>query len=140
QVVEPLADAHGRRMGAIIRARSAIEGLVWFRADSLGDSVTRLTIQVKNITPITSDDVQSRDAALLHAMATTNVVISTSEGQFISLIDPPSHRAEQARECSNVGTWPVLVGEPGDADAMLAAPIILYDYPRIAPQSPGDLF
>jgi hypothetical protein len=39
-----------------------------------------------------------------------------------------------------VGTWPVLVGEPGDKRTMLAAPIILYDYPQIAPESPGDLF
>ena len=42
--------------------------------------------------------------------------------------------------CRNVGAWPVLVGTPGDKDAMLAAPIILYDYPQIAAESPGDLF
>ena len=34
----------------------------------------------------------------------------------------------------------MLVGNPGDADTMLAAPIILYDYPQIAPESPGDLY
>jgi hypothetical protein len=34
----------------------------------------------------------------------------------------------------------VLVGEPDLADAMLASPIILYDYPKIAPESAGDLF
>ena len=27
----------------------------------------------------------------------------------------------------------------GERDTMLASPIILYDYPRIAPESPGDL-
>ena len=32
----------------------------------------------------------------------------------------------------------VLVG--GVGLAMLASPIILYDYPRVAPESPGDLF
>ena len=37
----------------------------------------------------------------------------------------------------NEGLWPVLVGEP---DTMLASPIILEDHPRIAPESPGDLF
>jgi hypothetical protein len=36
--------------------------------------------------------------------------------------------------------WPVLVGEPGDARTMLSSPIILEDHPRIAPESPGDLF
>jgi hypothetical protein len=34
----------------------------------------------------------------------------------------------------------VLVGDEGQFDMMLAAPIILYDYPQIAPESSGDLF
>jgi len=34
----------------------------------------------------------------------------------------------------------VLVGEEGTADSMLSSPIILYDYPKVAPESPGDLF
>jgi hypothetical protein len=34
----------------------------------------------------------------------------------------------------------VLVGSPGDKRTLLSAPIILYDYPQIAPESPGDLF
>jgi hypothetical protein len=42
--------------------------------------------------------------------------------------------------CKNAGAWPVLVGDPGVDGTMLAAPIILYDYPKIAAESPGDLF
>jgi hypothetical protein len=44
--------------------------------------------------------------------------------------------------CKNIGAWPVLVGEEerADRDAMISSPIILYDYPKIAPESPGDLF
>ena len=42
--------------------------------------------------------------------------------------------------CKNVGTWPVLVGEEGQCDTLLSSPIILYDYPQIAPESAGDLF
>jgi hypothetical protein len=34
----------------------------------------------------------------------------------------------------------VLVGEPGDRSTILASPIILDDYPRVAPESPGDFF
>jgi hypothetical protein len=34
----------------------------------------------------------------------------------------------------------VLVGEEGQRDTLLSSPIILYDYPRVAPESPGDLF
>ena len=34
----------------------------------------------------------------------------------------------------------MLVGAPGERDTLLASPIILEDHPRIAPESPGDLF
>jgi hypothetical protein len=34
----------------------------------------------------------------------------------------------------------VLVGEAGAREWMLGSPIILYDYPRVAPESKGDLF
>jgi hydrogenase maturation protease len=34
----------------------------------------------------------------------------------------------------------VLVGEQNTRHAMLSSPIILYDYPQIAPESPGSLF
>ncbi len=43
-------------------------------------------------------------------------------------------------ECRNIGAWPVLAGEEGQRDMVLSAPIILYDYPQIAPESAGDLF
>jgi hydrogenase maturation protease len=33
-----------------------------------------------------------------------------------------------------------LIGEAGDRDTILSSPIILYDYPQIAPESAGDLF
>jgi hypothetical protein len=34
----------------------------------------------------------------------------------------------------------VLVGEEGQRNMLLSSPIILSDYPQIAPESPGDLF
>ncbi len=48
--------------------------------------------------------------------------------------------AKLAAGCQNIGAWPVLVGDPGERDTMLSSPIILYDYPQVAPESPGDLF
>jgi hypothetical protein len=57
-------------------------------------------------------------------------------------MDPPPELQEAARMCKNQGTWPVLVGDDptGDRSTMLSSPIILYDYPKIAPESPGELF
>jgi hypothetical protein len=34
----------------------------------------------------------------------------------------------------------VLVGDVGSRDTLLSSPVILYDHPRVAPESPGDLF
>jgi hydrogenase maturation protease len=56
------------------------------------------------------------------------------------MIDPPEKYQEQTANCHNEGVFPVLVGEDGQADTLLASPIILYDYPEIAPESHGDLF
>jgi hypothetical protein len=60
----------------------------------------------------------------------THAILRTRRGRFISAREP------EAAGCENVGTWPVLVGD----DAILSSPIILDDNPRIAPESPGDLF
>src|SRR5262249_26330156 len=40
---------------------------------------------------------------------------------------------------TNDGLFPVLVGD-GDAEVVLASPIICYDHPAVAPESPGDMF
>jgi hypothetical protein len=39
-----------------------------------------------------------------------------------------------------LGTWPVLLGDDGQADTMLSSPIVLYDYPKLAAESAGDFF
>jgi hypothetical protein len=56
------------------------------------------------------------------------------------MLAPLDRFAESVADCKNIGTWPVLVGEEGQCDTMLSSPIILYDYPKIAPESAGDLF
>jgi hypothetical protein len=56
------------------------------------------------------------------------------------LADPPLELRDAAAACRNVGLWPTLVGDREDRSTILASPIILEDYPRIAPESPGDLF
>ena len=48
--------------------------------------------------------------------------------------------ANRQRACRNVGVFPVLAGEEPDRTIMLCSPIILYDYPKVAPESAGDFF
>lgn len=89
----------------------------------------RLTVKVRN----TGADASQPPLYSAHA------VISVSEGELISVTDPPPEFAEAAAKCVNIGVWPVLIGAAGARDAMLAAPIILPDYPETAPESAGDL-
>jgi hypothetical protein len=56
---------------------------------------------------------------------------------FVSLLDPPAEAVAAVSGCINDGAFPVLVGSD---DVVLSSPIILYDHPEVAPESPGDLY
>jgi hydrogenase maturation protease len=68
------------------------------------------------------------------------VVLGITGGEFISLLDPPAAYSASVASCNNLGVFPVLAGEEPDRSLMLCSPIILYDYPKIAPESEGDFF
>jgi hypothetical protein len=67
-------------------------------------------------------------------------MLTVEDGAFVSLLDPPAPWRSIAETCRNENTWPVLVGPDRSRSTLLSAPIILYDYPAIAPESPGDYF
>src|SRR5258708_6782245 len=85
-------------------------------------------------------DTFHRDEAIRASFVGTHTILSISNGRFVSLIDPPEWARAAATGCTNVRTWPVLIGANGERDVMLSSPIILQDYPEIAPESAGDLF
>jgi hypothetical protein len=118
--------------------QAAVEGTVELSAATADGCAVRLAVRVQNVTPF--DPALGRDEADLRLLASTHAVIEARDGRFVSLIDPPGHLREAASACANVGVWPVLVGAPGERGVVLAAPIVLEDYPRVAPESPGDLF
>jgi hydrogenase maturation protease len=121
------------------RRQEAIEGKVTLSTERMGEHLFKLRIHLRNVTP-TESAAQNRDRALMHSLVSTHMVLGVRDGEFVSLLEPPEELQELAAQCQNVGVWPVLVGEPGQRDTMLASPIILYDYPQIAPESAGDLF
>jgi hypothetical protein len=99
----------------------------------------RLRLRIENVTteqPLTDD----RAVALRQSLVGVHTLIALSGGRFISLLEPPDEVREAAAACINRGAWPVLVGARPAADLVLCSPIILYDYPSIAPESPGSLF
>jgi hypothetical protein len=97
----------------------------------------RVTVRITNTTPWGGED---RESTLKQTFVSTHTALEVEGGEFVSLIDPPKELREAAQGCENLKTWPVLVGEEEERNMMLSAPIILYDYPQIAPESPGDLF
>ncbi len=99
-----------------------------------GERLRRLKVLVRNETLAVEGDDTRR------SMLSTHTILTVRGGAFVSLMDPPEEYREAAAACRNVGTWPVLVGAEGERDTILSSPIILYDYPQIAPESPGDLF
>jgi hydrogenase maturation protease len=104
--------------------------------------IWKLHVRLENPTPVEPREAQQlpRSAALMLSMVSAHVLLGVNDGQFVSLLEPPEKLSALAASCRNLGAWPVLVGSEGDRGAMLASPIILYDYPQVAPESPGDLF
>jgi hydrogenase maturation protease len=125
------------RTGVLLREWETLDGTVAIAAKEIEAGLVQLSVRVENTTPWQGG---TRDDALRRAFISTHTVLRVEGGAFVSLTDPPPERSEAAAECENVGTWPVLVGEPGDRTTLLSSPIILPDYPEIAPESPGDLF
>lgn len=116
-----------------------IRGEVAIEAAEVRPGTYKLSVTVANLTAIDAS-ATDRNAALLRSLVSAHVVLRASAGELVSLLDPPDDCRDVAAGCVNTGVWPVLVGAEGSRDCMLASPIILYDYPQIAPESAGDLF
>jgi hydrogenase maturation protease len=137
--LEAIRDEAGQVVGVIVRRQQCVSGQIEIAAQRKGE-VTKLTVVVLNQTPEEHPGTTTRDEALLRAMVSTHTILGLADSEFISLLDPPERFRMAVAGCRNIGTWPVLVGENDERDTMLSSPIILYDYPQIAPESAGDLF
>jgi hypothetical protein len=134
----------GLRLGGLLEqsaekafAFSNLMGLVQVSATAVTGTVFQLTVQIWNQSHFEGSD---RDDALRISLVSTQTLIALHDGSFYSMIDPPEHLVTARDCCRNIGAWPVLIGDEGRRDRMFSAPIVLYDYPKVAPQSPGDLF
>jgi hypothetical protein len=135
--VEWLTGADGRGTGALVRSWEALRGRVEIRALRPGPGVFQITAEVRNTTPWQGG---GRTEALKRTLVSAHTVLHSPRGRFVSLTDPPDDLRDLAAGCDNAGAWPVLAGEEGERHTMLSSPIILPDHPRVAPESPGDLF
>lgn len=159
---EPLYDDHGWVAGVLLREQQPLCGELEIRAEpvgialgpmdlgpmglgqmGLGQTAGRLykvALRIANCAALENPARATRDAALLHALISTHAVLRIAGGEFVSLLETPDACRAAAAGCRQKGLWPVLVGRAGQRDTVLASPIILYDYPQVAAESPGDLF
>jgi hydrogenase maturation protease len=138
--VETLRDPDGQTVGILVRRRHEVEGLIEASAVEVSRGLFRLTVRVLNTKSWHAAEPASRHQATLSALVSAHVVLEVKGGEFVSLMDPPEDCRQAASACRNTGVYPVLVGEEGHGDMVLSSPIILYDYPRVAPESPGSFF
>ena len=140
ETVETIYAPSGPAVGTVTRTCEPLEGLLEISATEVGDGVLRLGVAVTNTTEPPELRRISRADAQTYAFMSTHMLMHASSGEFISILDPPAHLQAAAEACRNQGTWPVLVGEEGKRDKILSSPIILYDYPKVAPESKGPFF
>jgi len=138
--MEPIRNREGSIAGVIVREWEVLTGSVEIDVKECQKGLSKVTVRLRNLTEHESSGRESRGDALMHSLVSAHTILGTENGQFVSMLDPPQQFKDLATGCRNLGTWPVLVGERDARDAMLSSPIILYDYPQIAPESPGSLF
>jgi hypothetical protein len=144
---ELLRDASGAIAKVIDRKQESVQGIIEIKAERAADEIFKVQVVVKNLTPfheaqldrLTTGEI-NRNSALMRSLVSAHTLLGVLNGQFVSSLEPPEDLKGLATSCQNIGTWPVLVGAEGERDTILSSPIILYDYPQIAPESPGDLF
>ena len=136
---EPVQGPGGNAVGRVVREREALAGAIRLRAERLDGpfGVVRLHLAVENLTRTAP---AGRDEAIRGALVSAHAFVALTEGTFVSLLEPPEWARPAAGSCANDGIFPVLVGDRDRPALMLCSPIILYDFPEVAPESPGDLF
>ena len=139
--VEMLTDRGGRTVGRLVRRRAPLAGMIRLRAGRLPGPYggLRLGVTIENHTS-PDGPLRRREDGLRLALIASHALIHVPGGRFLSLTDPPEWAEPHAAACGNTGTWPVLAGPEECRELVLSSPVILYDHPRIAAESAGELF
>jgi hypothetical protein len=123
----------------VVRRREPLAGAVTVRAAEVPGPwrALKLEVKIENRTGLGSVP-QRREDALPTSLVAAHTIITAEGGKFLSMTDPPEWAAPAVAGCRNEGGWPVLA-DP-DNRVMLSSPIILYDHPELAAESPGELY
>jgi hypothetical protein len=134
--VEPLVSADGTPAGSVVRRRWPLTARVAVTVTPHGP-LTLLGVEVRNEHP---DRPTTKEEATRTSLLGAHLLLEAEGCGFVSVVDPPAEARALVDGCRQDRCWPFLVGEQGDDDLLLGSPIILYDYPEVAPESAGALF
>lgn len=132
------AQSQAATRDSLSSTQHGVMGKIAVVSDQIAGRLWKLTLDFENTTPAPAES--DRNAALLRSLLSAHMILTAEDGAFVSLLDPPGEFAGAARACRNLANFPVLIGNQGERDMMLCSPILLYDYPQIAPESAGDFF
>lgn len=137
--IEELGDGTGRTAGRLVRRRHALRGELRLDSTGLPSGLQRLRVSVANTAePVTGPG--NRQDAIAASFIGAHVLLSLRDADFLSLLDAPGWAQDAVADCSQHRCWPVLAGPEGQTDVLLVSPIILYDHPAVAPESPVALY
>ncbi|GAA4488273.1 hypothetical protein GCM10023094_47860 [Rhodococcus olei] len=141
--VDELTAPDGAVVGRVLRTRWPLRAELRIGANGPGrlGAPVPLSVTVENTAPAPADSATALRTSLLGA----HLIVTARGGRFVSLLEPPEDAADVVGTCAHSRCFPVLAGDPdpataGEAATLLVSPIILYDHPRVAAQSAGDLF
>ncbi len=126
--------------GRIVRERWSVEGVVRVVVEDVPGPYpfVRLRVRVHNVTEWAEQNA-TRDRVVRRALVGVHLLAHADDGKFVSSLDPPEFARSIVASCTNTNTFPVLIGDEGDDTTVLSSPIILYDRPEVAAESPGDM-
>jgi hypothetical protein len=140
---EILHDAEGAVRGRVIRERWPLRGTLSIDVEAIPEAapLRKLRVLVENDSAVVAGE---RAGALRTAFVSTHLLLAAENASFVSVLDPTPAAAAAAATMRSRHVFPVLVGDAGAdeqrAALVLASPIILYDFPQVAPQTDADAF
>jgi hypothetical protein len=140
---EELRDDAGMVCGRVVRTRWTLKGDLAIDVEPVAGAETlrKLRVVVQNDSDVVAGE---RAGALRTAFVSAHVLLAVDGGAFVSVLDPVPAAAVESTTLRNRHVFPVLVGD-GAADEqrsalVLSSPIVLYDFPAVAPQTDSDAF
>jgi hypothetical protein len=137
--IEELGDGSGRTAGRLVRRRRALRGEIRLASTGLPNGLQRVRVSVANTAEPLAEPGNRQDA-IAASFIGAHMLLSVRDADFLSLLDPPAWARDAAAACTQHRCWPVLAGPEGQTDVLLVSPIILYDPPAVAPESPVALY